>query len=337
MYRRIKRTGIFALGVGNLAYFCHRKHHSHTVYAEVQKNDGFKSSESSQEGTTIPTQEGLPQLQLMQVQVMFRHGARTPLHLVPKIPEVNYDPQFLLKEHQASVFPYERVLYGSGVPVDWSSYEQRLTNMPLKSGVPYGALTAPGKQQVYMLGQRLQSLYRDRLNLATYNPNDVLVLSSNIKRTVESARGVLAGFFGREQLQAYAEQVSPVKIYITGTKNNILVPDTAGCAVLKKVNHAAMMHSDFIPGFKDDRLAIEKIINDVREKKIEAVKVIQGKINRLSKSAVKGDRIHSLEHSTRHQPQLENPALQQLIDERNRAIDKVERLWAYAESFLYVF
>ncbi|CAG5121599.1 unnamed protein product, partial [Candidula unifasciata] len=303
------------LGVGSLAYFCHRRGHSYTVYAEARRNDSVENS-------------GLPQqLQLIQVQVMFRHGARTPLHLIPKIPEANYDPEFLLKEHQASLFPYERLLYGSGVPIDWSGYEQRLTQMPLKSGVPAGALTTPGKDQVYVLGQKLQNSYREKLNLAIYDPRDVLVLSSNIRRTVESARGVLAGFFGKEQLQAYAEQISPIKIYITGNKYNILVPDATNCAVLNKVNHAAMNHSDLLPGFKDDRLTVEKAINDERQEKIKAVKAIQEKINRLRGSAVKKDSVHSLEHSKGSQSSLKNQGLQQLTEDRNRAIDQVERLW----------
>uniref|UniRef100_A0A0B7ABB1 2-phosphoxylose phosphatase 1 n=1 Tax=Arion vulgaris TaxID=1028688 RepID=A0A0B7ABB1_9EUPU len=342
MYKRVKQTSLFALGVGTLGYLYHRRHPIYTVLAEGNHNETTKIS-SNQQGSSldrpallsqnIPDQQ--PELKLRQVLVMFRHGARTPIHLIPKIPEVNYDSQFLLRDHQASLFPFERVYYSSPEKMaDWSNYELKYAQSLLTGGVPSGVLTSYGKDQMFVLGKKLQRHYRDQLDMSTYNPQDTLVLSSNIKRTVQSAQCVLAGFFGKEELNKFAKNHSPVKIYVTDKKYNILVPDTDVCTVLRKANHIGMFDSDTIPGFKSDRLAVEKQINDEREKNIEVVKEIQYRIDQLCGTSGIDScyRAPTSQINNHHQPYVRDAVLHPLIEERSRAIQRVGRLWPSAMS-----
>ena len=49
-------------------------------------------------------------------------------------------------------------------------------------------------------------------------------------------------------------------IPVSMTEDEILFPNPHVCSVLKKANHAAMIHFDNIPGIKEDRLLIENVI-----------------------------------------------------------------------------
>ncbi|BFZ14079.1 hypothetical protein BsWGS_17118 [Bradybaena similaris] len=329
----VRQTGIFALGIGTYVYL-HHKIHGHSLQAEeVADVNVCTASKFFVEGkAAVPrrlVQSGPLVLKLVHVQVIFRHGARTCLHLTKNMHEANYDPEFLMREHQPSLFPYDRLLYSTKKPVGWSEFETQYNFNPLKSGACLGALTTYGKEQMYLLGKTLQRCYRDALNMATYDPNEVLVLSSNIRRTVESARCVMAGFYGKEQLNAFAEYCFPVKIYVTDRIYDIMIPDTTGCNVLKKVNNATMFNSDSIPGFKEDRLKIEEKLNEAKEKKMCVVRLAQDKVNKLSKCFSPGT-TGTKEYNEYAQECLQDPILKTALEERSQAMSKVDRLWADA-------
>jgi hypothetical protein len=51
-----------------------------------------------------------------------------------------------------------------------------------------------------------------------------------------------------------------VIIPVSETEDEVLFPNPHACAVLKKVNHAALQHFDNIEGIKEDRKKIENAL-----------------------------------------------------------------------------
>ncbi|XP_059140459.1 lysophosphatidic acid phosphatase type 6-like [Physella acuta] len=325
------KHGLMALGGGSLAYFYNKKHKY--VLAQEADYEGrmCPPDKIGLHGTAKVPKACAPPgplvLELKQVQVMFRHGARTPLHTLTKFEEAAFDPNFVSREHQSTIFPFQKVGSNNSKPVPWSEYEQRLMKKKLRGGACYGSLTSYGKEQMYILGINLRNCYRNRLGLCTYNPCHVSVLSSNIMRTVESARCVLAGFFGKEQLASFAENRNPIDIHIADENYNILVPDTNVCEVLKKVNHSAMLHSDFIEQMKDDRLKVEAEIDRGIEVKMETLKTAQ----RLLSNQVSHENISFIPetHLKYNKPSPFNePKTYPLLQDRNKAAEDIHRFWS---------
>ncbi|PVD36224.1 hypothetical protein C0Q70_03200 [Pomacea canaliculata] len=201
----------------------------------------------------------IPQLKLKQVQVFFRHGARTPLHLTPGIEEVSYLQGTVLKDVPHTVFKYEVVILPDMVPSQGhSSMEEHYQKLQLKGGGYAGNLTAYGQEMMYSFGKSLRTFYGDQLKFLPkeYNGKDIYVQSTNINRTVVSARCVLAGMFGKQSLN----KSGPVQIRVLSSIDEILYPNTRACSVLQKANHAVIFHFDRIPGIKEDLEFIEKIL-----------------------------------------------------------------------------
>ncbi|XP_012936372.1 uncharacterized protein LOC101855780 [Aplysia californica] len=319
-----------ALAAGGILFLRHLRKNQQ-VYALEKPNSPSPCASPRSKPCNAGTVVDESSLQLRQVQVMFRHGARTPLHLLPKVDTAEYDTQLVMREHQASLFPYERMSIDTGMAVSFGAYQNHHVKNSLKGGAYTGALTGYGKDQMYALGRRLQASYRDRLALHDYDPAAVYVLSTNIQRTVQSARCVLAGFFGKDKLTEYARRChSPIHIYISSDEEmNILIPDTHNCPVLKKVNHAAIIHSDSVPHMKKDRLKIEDQIESFQEFHMKAVEKIQKKVshqNEIYKTTRRGP--CSMRFNQQRRPYLHDPDMYPLTQERGRAAEKVTHFWA---------
>ncbi|GFO41753.1 hypothetical protein PoB_006825800 [Plakobranchus ocellatus] len=137
-----RRAGVLALGTGGYVYLYHRKHLPERVLA-LQTNDGPQvlTTEICPPSNIIEGRAKVPVesaksgplvLQLQQVQVIFRHGARTPIHTIPKLPEVEYYPDYFCRCHDASMFPCERVSLVDGREPAWSDCDTDLARTPLR-------------------------------------------------------------------------------------------------------------------------------------------------------------------------------------------------------------
>ncbi|KAH9509675.1 hypothetical protein Btru_044223 [Bulinus truncatus] len=329
MHRLVGHSSILAVGGGTFLYCFHKKKKFfNTVTAETTVHCKPEDTEGYANVPVLPGEEISDEpitLTLCHVQVIFRHGARVPLNLIPKVEEASFDTEFMSREHQACVFPYQKVSCVTGKPIGWSNYEMKLENRILKGGVCCGTLTSYGKDQVYQLGRTLRACYRDRLGLCSYNPNDVIAKSSNIKRTVESAACVLAGLFGKTELEQFAAENEPVKIFIPNDRYNILVPDTTNCEVLRSVNHSAMLHPDFIPGVKEDKQKLEDYLTQTRQKQLECVEKAQEKINKYLEFQGVPQTVN--EYNDFRNLCERDLVLDPLLEERNAAILKVNRFW----------
>ncbi|KAL8568325.1 hypothetical protein ACOMHN_040898 [Nucella lapillus] len=233
-------------------------------------NGAVCQAESSSAGEQSEKSQNMKGLTLKQVHVYFRHGARTPLHLIPGVEEVAYLKDMMLRTPPHFNFNYQVLLLPDLTPKQATSdFELHYKKTPLKGGGYAGNLTTYGEQQMFNLGLRLRRTYVDLHHFLTneYQPEEVFVRSTNIDRTIASARCVMAGLFGKESLN----KNGPVAIPVALTPDETLFPNAHVCSVVKKANHAAMIHYDKIPGIKEDREVIEKVLGYNGEKSLNFV------------------------------------------------------------------
>lgn len=103
----------------------------------------------------------------------------------------------------------------------------------MPGGCHVGCLTTAGREDALLLGKSLRQRYVDELGFLTgrYTPEEVYVRSTNITRTLESARMVATGIFGSEGLA--------VRVVTTADDAETLYPNTKLCPRLRELFQAA--------------------------------------------------------------------------------------------------
>lgn len=188
--------------------------------------------------------------QLKLVQVLFRHGARTPLKSIPDVMEVQWVPT-LLEPPPHTHIDYVVTDLGGGprppAPVE-DSYRKNI----LSGGTFPGQLTAVGMQQLYELGKRLRRKYVEESPFlsSTFSPAEVYVRSTNIVRTIESAKCLVAGLFQQKQKEI-------VHILTTEAESEILYPNYHGCKLLKLLGSHRWAESSTRPDIAADLQSIQ--------------------------------------------------------------------------------
>uniref|UniRef100_K1S4N6 Lysophosphatidic acid phosphatase type 6 n=1 Tax=Magallana gigas TaxID=29159 RepID=K1S4N6_MAGGI len=197
-------------------------------------------------------------LRLKQVQIIFRHGARTPIHLIPNVEEATYDSKKWKAIYPNTLYDYE-VLNVDGGPQPESKYQAHYEKLGLlKGGCQYGMLTYLGQEQTLNLGKQLRKAYIGKSPgklMYDYDPNLVYCRTTNMNRTKDSLRCVLAGVFGAEKLKEYTTKTDPLY-----RSDEHLFPNPHTCPMLRQVNRAAIVDGVNIPELKEDRLEIEKAL-----------------------------------------------------------------------------
>ncbi|KAG9348785.1 hypothetical protein JZ751_029102 [Albula glossodonta] len=125
--------------------------------------------------------------ELKLVQVLFRHGARTPLKSIPDVLEAQWVPNLLEAPAHTQVNYVVTDLRGGPRPP--APVEDSYRANTLTGGTYPGQLTTLGMQQLYDLGERLRKRYIEdtQFLMPEFNPAEVYVRSTNIVRTIESA------------------------------------------------------------------------------------------------------------------------------------------------------
>lgn len=123
--------------------------------------------------------------------VLYRHGDRTPLDPYPTDPYKS--PSFWNHTH-------------------------------------WGQLTNEGKRQHFELGQWLKKRYHSLVN-ETYNPDDILVRSTDVDRALMSAQSNLAGFYPPEDFDVWSPDIKwqPIPVHTKPTKEDKLIYMGAKC------------------------------------------------------------------------------------------------------------
>ncbi len=128
-----------------------------------------------------------PGFLLLQVQLLTRHGDRTPVHALPSFLEN--------VEWNCSDSVVEDVEEQDGLRLRKRYFPGR---QALKGNCMLGQLTARGEEQLRSLGKNFRSLYIDKLRLLSRDrvePAEVFLRSTDVVRTVRSAYHFLAGLY----------------------------------------------------------------------------------------------------------------------------------------------
>lgn len=187
-------------------------------------------------------------LELKMVQVVFRHGARSPLKPLPLEEQVEWSPK-LLEIPPQTRFDY-RVTSLAGGPKPHSPYDSEYHKTTLKGGMFAGQLTKVGMQQMFALGERLRKNYVEDIPFLSpvFNPQEVFVRSTNMFRNLESTRCLLAGLF--------QHQKGPVIIQTDEASSEVLYPNYQNCWSLREKTRGRKKAAILQPGISED---LEKV------------------------------------------------------------------------------
>ncbi|XP_030642300.1 lysophosphatidic acid phosphatase type 6 [Chanos chanos] len=193
------------------------------------------------------------QYELRQVQVLFRHGARTPLKSIPDVLEAQWVPSLLEVPAHTQIEYKVTDLHGGPRPP--APVEDSYRASTLSGGVHPGQLTTVGMQQLYDLGQRLRKRYIDDLPFLTptFQLSEVYIRSTNIVRTIESAKCLVAGLFQQKQADI-------VPILTEVAEREILYPNYHGCKLLAKLGGPRWAESSMLPDIAADLQSVQKAL-----------------------------------------------------------------------------
>ena len=187
-------------------------------------------------------------LELQQVVLVHRHGARTPVHkdlsnilyqglwhqcsmkpMLEAFQQLQNVNEAHSMEHPAHERPptFNRIAFAADLVDSWTSKQV--------NGVPstgkecfYGQLTDGGKRMMQKLGTRLRDLYVDKLHVlpAVLQDSKLYLRSTDYSRTIESLQYLLHGLYPSQFRDGYG-----LKIHVFPDKNETMFPHNA-CASL---------------------------------------------------------------------------------------------------------
>ncbi|TSU63008.1 Gap junction alpha-5 protein [Bagarius yarrelli] len=203
--------------------------------------------------TNTSSDQSPSQYELKLVQVLFRHGARTPLKSIPDVLEAHWVPDLLEVPDHTKINYVVTDLQGGPRPP--SPVEDSYRARTLTGGTYPGQLTTVGMQQLYDLGQRMRRRYiQDMAFLSPYfSKKEVYIRSTNIFRTIESAKCLVAGLFQQEHKET-------VPIFTVEAEKEILYPNYHGCKLLRILSGSRWAESSTLPDIAADLRSIQSVL-----------------------------------------------------------------------------
>ncbi|CAH8288501.1 unnamed protein product [Schistosoma turkestanicum] len=169
-------------------------------------------------------------MKLLQVQVFFRHGARTPLfHVKSSIcPEAIWSPE-MSTDLSHTLFPYRLIDISTQKQIELTNdYLDKLFILP--GGNRVGELTKGGQLDALNLGNRLKKYYRENCHFLSdkFQSSQFYLRTTFIARTIKSLRCVMAGLY-HDNLSSIIE---PVNVECEKLTAEILFPNPHTCDLL---------------------------------------------------------------------------------------------------------
>ncbi|XP_001633091.2 lysophosphatidic acid phosphatase type 6 isoform X2 [Nematostella vectensis] len=168
--------------------------------------------------------------ELVHAQIAFRHGARTPVYRLPEmvgrgkgIDDVTWDKDVIMGDLPQTMIEFRvRNIDGGNQP----EYSPNIK----KGGCICGELTKVGQQQTFDLGRTLQKRYVDDIKLLSpvFTPHEVYIRSTNVPRTIKSAKCVVAGLYGKENIQRV------LHIITRDEREDTILPNMSFCPLLTR-------------------------------------------------------------------------------------------------------
>jgi hypothetical protein len=174
-------------------------------------------------------------LKLIGAQIFFRHGARTPFHLLPNLDEVIYDKELHLNHYKPADCEIKLILKDKEKTISERAFIGEHNIQKLNEGLAYsGQLTSIGEKQIYELGKKIHEdlIIKENFLPKIYDPSLVYTRSTYIDRTIDSARCFLAGLFSNEN--GKIETNNSFEIEIHSWINEILYPNPRIYPLLEK-------------------------------------------------------------------------------------------------------
>ncbi|XP_021543769.1 lysophosphatidic acid phosphatase type 6 isoform X4 [Neomonachus schauinslandi] len=230
-------SGVFSVRmwgpVGFLTSLAYCVHQRRAAQAEPRSADGQHPVDRSR-------------LELKMVQVVFRHGARSPLKPLPQEEQQAEWNLQLLEVPPQTQFDYT-ITNLAGGPKPHSPFDSQYHETKLKGGMFAGQLTNVGMQQMFALGKRLRKNYVEDIPFLspTFNPLEVFVRSTNIYRNLESTRCLLAGLF-------QYQKEGPIIIHADEASSEVLYPNYQNCWSLRERIRGRRQAASLQPGISED-------------------------------------------------------------------------------------
>ncbi|GAM19746.1 hypothetical protein SAMD00019534_029210 [Acytostelium subglobosum LB1] len=164
---------------------------------------------------------------LKMVQILFRHGDRTPLYN-PGVGQIN--------EWDCGLSTYLYPSFTEQTEINDSPVQFRRVNMPGRNVWPgnctNGQLTNLGFAQHLELGQQFRQLYVDQYRLLSpeFNMDEVWVRSTDVYRTFQSLQAQLSGLY--PNLQGHGRTVDAIDIHTMDDTYENMTPNDNNCAYL---------------------------------------------------------------------------------------------------------
>lgn len=194
--------------------------------------------------TDLPDVQG--KLHLKFLMCFGRHGARTPIRVMPNIEQAVWDKDTLMVGADHTNINYEVCSLDGGSRPE-AVLENHYRKTILRGGSFGGQLTNLGMEQSYQLGQSFKRHYVDKQHFLSpiFSPDEIYVRSTNINRCIETARCIMAGIYG-DQLRS--NQNEPLKIHVDHPNTEVLYPQEHLHPSLKQMWYKAQHAPDYIPG-----------------------------------------------------------------------------------------
>nr|XP_018671244.1 lysophosphatidic acid phosphatase type 6-like [Ciona intestinalis] len=185
------------------------------------------------------------EMRLRKVILIVRHGTRTPCFAGDTL-DGRVFPTELTDLPESSVSTKRTGL--GGIEPPFSTRDESYKNMKTLIGgeCGFGQLTRKGATDQYNLGLKLRGNYGkgdSALVKPEYDPSDIIVRSTNIKRTVDSAKYILAGLYEGQKRNP------TIPIYVTEDieKNEGDIIETKIDFIIERTEHL-IKDSKHLPG-----------------------------------------------------------------------------------------